>query len=114
MGMLVKAALACAIGLAGMAGLQHAWLGTIEQRIYSQQHAGLPEMRPAFPELKIKPVVMPKMPPIDTRAAEAAWAHSHAHNIIFRSAMPNPTFRSPSAFPACVAEPTPSPPAPGN
>lgn len=81
MGMLVKAPLACAIGLAGMAGLQHAWLGTIEQRIYSQQHGGLPEMRPAFPELKIKPGVMPKMPPIDTRAAQAAWAHSHAHQI---------------------------------
>jgi hypothetical protein len=81
MGIIVNAALAFAIGLAAMAGLQHAWLGAIKQRIYSQQHASLPEMKPAFSNVKIQPFTMPKMPPIDTRAAQAAWAHSHAHNI---------------------------------
>jgi hypothetical protein len=82
MGMVVTVVLAFAIGLAGMAGLQHAWLGAIKERIHSNaQRAGLPEMKPAFADMKIKPVVLPKMPPIDTRAAQAAWAHSHAHKI---------------------------------
>jgi|SRR5215510_1236863 len=83
MGIIVKAALAFAVGLVAMAGLQHAWLGAIKQRIYSPsaQHAGLPEMKPAFSDMKIKPFVMPKTPPIDYRAAQAAWAHSYAHQI---------------------------------
>jgi hypothetical protein len=81
MGTLVKAVVAFAIGAAAMVGIQNAWLGAIKQRIYSQQHAGLPEMKPAFTDLKIKPFVMPKVPPIDTRAAQAAAINSMAHKI---------------------------------
>jgi hypothetical protein len=83
MGMIVKAVVAFAIGAGVMVGIQNAWLGAIKQRIYSQSatRAGVPEMKPAFTEMKIKPFEMPKTPPIDTRAAQAAWAHSHAHQI---------------------------------
>jgi hypothetical protein len=83
MGMVVAVVLAFAIGLAGMAGLQHVWLGAIKQRINapSTQHAGFPVTKPVVTNIKIQPFTMPKMPPIDTRAAQAAWAHSHAHKI---------------------------------
>jgi hypothetical protein len=83
MGTLVKAVVAFAIGAAAMVGIQNAWLGAIKQRIYSQSamRTGVPEMKPAFANMKIEPVVIPKMPPIDTRAAQAAAINSMAHKI---------------------------------
>jgi hypothetical protein len=83
MGMIVKATLALAIGFAVMTGLQHAWVGAIKQRIFSPsaQRAGIPEMKPAFADMKIKPFVMPKTPPIDTRAAQDAALNSYSRQI---------------------------------
>jgi hypothetical protein len=83
MGMFVKTVFAIAIGAAVMVGIQNAWLGAIKQRIYSPNalHAGLPEMKPAFANIKIEPFTMPKMPPIDTRAGQEAAMHSYARQI---------------------------------
>jgi hypothetical protein len=83
MGIFVKAVVAFAIGAAAMVGIQNAWLGAIKERIYSQSatRAGVPEMKPAFTEMKIKPFVMPKTPPIDTRAGQEAAMNSYARQI---------------------------------
>ena len=57
MNLLLKAALALVVGAAAMAGAQHAWVGAIKQQVLAQgtHQRGLPEMKPAFTDMKIAP-----------------------------------------------------------
>src|SRR5512133_611425 len=100
MSILGKAVFALGLGLAAMAGLQHAGLFAVKRYVTSDaaQRAGIPVMKPVFAETKIAPVVLPKMPPIDTRAAQAAAISSYAHRIDLQNRAANSYVPLPSTY----------------
>jgi len=96
MDMVVKVVVAFAIGTAAMAGLQTAGLFSLKQYLSSDAaRRGIPEMKPAFANMKIEPITLPKTPPIDTRAGQEAAMRSYATQIdrqirAAQSAVPQP------------------------
>jgi len=101
MSTIIKAVFAFALGIAAVAGVQHAWLSAIKQRINAPGalRAGLPEMKPAFPQSKIGPLALPKMPPIDTRFGEKAAISSMASQIDRQIRAANSAVPQPRSFP---------------
>ena len=73
MNFVIKVALAFGIGVAAMAGLQTAGLFSLRTYLTSAAaQRGIPQMKPAFTDMKVRPFEMPKTPPIDVRAGQDA------------------------------------------
>src|SRR6266540_1768245 len=84
MGIIVKAVVAFCIGAAAIAGVQTIGLSWIKQQLRSDTaRAGLPDMKAAvsFDQRKLATPILPKMAPIDTRAAEAAGVMAASRRI---------------------------------
>jgi hypothetical protein len=73
MNFVIKVAVAFGIGIAAMTGLQTAGLFSLKSHLTSDAaHRGIPQMKPAFADMKVRPFEMPKTPPIDVRAGQDA------------------------------------------
>jgi hypothetical protein len=84
MNQLGKMVLAFAIGAGALAGIQHAYVGWVTDRLRSDaaRVSALPEMKPAFSFDKSKiTVVLPKYPRIDTSAGERLGVMSAQRQI---------------------------------
>jgi len=101
MGIIVKAVVALAIGMSLMAGVQMAGLFSVKQYLMSdaaKRSAAMPVMKPAYTwDTSKMGSVIPKMPPIDTKAGERAALNSINRQIDLQiragNAVPGPTFR---------------------
>src|SRR5712692_3427075 len=102
MSLIVKAVVALCIGAAAVAGLQSVGLSWIKQHLRSDAaRAGLPEMKPAvsFYQRKLASPIIPKMAPIDTRAAEAAGVMAASRRIDLQIRAAQSAVPPPRSFP---------------
>src|SRR5690349_19385092 len=73
MNFVIMVVVAFGIGITAMAGLQTAGLFSLKSYLVSDAaRRSIPNMKPAFADMKVRPFEMPKTPPIDVRAGQDA------------------------------------------